>query len=48
VFEATNPLEISDNISIPKPVISSTSNWISGQSPADPEKYAKMQQLFGS
>jgi hypothetical protein len=46
VFEATNPLEISDNISIPKPVISSTSNWIAGEDPVDPEKLTKMQQLF--
>lgn len=46
VFTADNPLEISKNISIPKPVISSTSNWIHSPSDPDPIKRARMQELF--
>jgi hypothetical protein len=46
VFEATTPLEISDNISIPKPVISSISNWIHTEGEVDPHKYAQMQRLL--
>jgi hypothetical protein len=46
VFEATTPLEISDNISIPKPVISSISNWIHTEDLVDPYKYKEMQRLL--
>ncbi len=30
IYEATNPYEISGNISIPKPVVLSTSCWLAG------------------
>ena len=46
VFTATNPKEISNNISIPKPVISSTSNWIQNTQAPDPVKLERMKQLI--
>ena len=30
IYEATNPYEISGNISVPKPVVLSTSVWLTG------------------
>ncbi len=42
VFLATTPREVSGNISIPKPVISTISNWMSTPEQTDPQKYEEM------
>lgn len=46
IFMADTPHAISDNISIPKPVISSISNWIHNENAPDPVKLSKMAVLF--
>ena len=48
VFEMTSPREISDNISIPKPVIATMSNFLKSNNPnayIDPEKLARFNML---
>ena len=46
VFLANSPGNISNNISIPKPVISTISNWLETIDPVDPVKLERMYQLF--
>ncbi len=45
VFVAQEPRKISSNISIPKPVIASISNWLSVAEPVDPNKLRLMELI---
>lgn len=45
VFVAQEPRKISGNISMPKPVIASISNWLSVVEPVDPDKLRMMELI---
>lgn len=40
-FSMDRPYEVSNNLSIPKPVIATTGNWLHTEEPVDPVKWQK-------
>lgn len=46
VFGLGSPYKVEDTISIPKPVVSTISNWIESETTFDPAKLQQMQQLL--
>jgi len=46
VFDLNAPRQVSKNLSMPKPVVATISNWVHRVIPADPMKLARMDELF--
>ena len=46
VFDLNAPRQVSKNLSMPKPVVATISNWVHRTIPPDPIKLVRMNELF--